>query len=347
MVLYYLTLFFFIIFAVSYIQDRRKIINGFLLNLFLFSACMLLAFQAFETQNPILMTIFIILVAIFSFFALFGAVLLMGFSFWNARTVIKKEGRNFSNLLTLFLGFGILFMIILSFFDLNALFPSYVVSIINFIYLVIFYFFFIFVNFLVASLVYQLYRPRLNKHFVIVLGSGLIDGHIVPPLLANRIKKALAFYDRQAAKTSPPKIIFSGGRGDDEKLAESVAMRIYAIEHGLPADDALIEDRSVNTLQNMLYSKEIMDTRMKGQKYKVIFSTNNFHLFRAGIYAKKAGLNAQGIGAKTAFYFWPNAMIREFIAIIVMHKKFHLLLIGSMALVGILLQLALWYSNTH
>ncbi|MFS7001489.1 YdcF family protein [Carnobacterium maltaromaticum] len=238
-------------------------------------------------------------------------------------------------------------MIILSFFDLNALFPSYVVAIISFIYLVIFYFFFIFVNFLVASLVYQLYRPRLNKHFVIVLGSGLIDGHIVPPLLANRIKKALAFYDRQAAKTSPPKIIFSGGRGDDEKLAESVAMRAYAIEHGLPADDALIEDRSVNTLQNMLYSKEIMDTRMKGQKYKVIFSTNNFHLFRAGIYAKKAGLNAQGIGAKTAFYFWPNAMIREFIAIIVMHKKFHLLLIGSMALVGILLQLALWYSNTH
>ena len=61
--------------------------------------------------------------------------------------------------------------------------------------------------------------------------------------------------------------------------------------------------------------------------YQAIFVTNNFHLFRAGIYAKRVRLKAQGVGAKTAFYFLPNAFIREFIAYLNLYRSYHIIFI--------------------
>ncbi|MGX7419801.1 YdcF family protein [Carnobacterium gallinarum] len=331
MFFYWLNLAIVVIFVSSYWHDRRKIINGFLFNLVLFSSCISIAYLAFDSQNPILMTLTAFLLLAFIFILLFGLFILMIAAFFNARLMIQREGKRFANLLTLFAGIAILFTLIFSFTNINSQLPAILQILVHFIDLVIIYFAFIFVNFLTASLIYLFYRPKLNKDYIIVLGSGLIDGYKVPKLLANRINHAIAFYEKQKAKQEPPKIIFSGGRGDDEHLAESVAMQKYAVEEkGIPFEDTLVEDRSVNTLQNMQFSKEIMD-KLSPTGYRAIFSTNNFHLFRAGIYAKKAGLSAQGIGAKTAFYYWPNAMIREFIASIVMHKKFHILVVSLIA----------------
>jgi uncharacterized SAM-binding protein YcdF (DUF218 family) len=172
---------------------------------------------------------------------------------------------------------------------------------------------------------------------LIVLGSGLI-GDRVPPLLASRINKGIEFYHRlQAEVTSPPIFIFSGGQGADELVSEAHAMQAYAVEKGIPIEHTRKEDQSVNTYQNMLFSKRIMDS-LKGATYNSIFTTNNFHLFRAGLFAKQSGLNSQGIGSKTAFYYWPNAMIREYIAVVVMYHKRHSIIIG--AIVGLTLLLA-------
>ncbi len=178
----------------------------------------------------------------------------------------------------------------------------------------------------------------MNQDFIIVLGSGLINDK-VPPLLASRIQKAIDFYHKQAAVTTPPTIIFSGGQGPDENLPEAEAMQRYAIEKGIPIEHTLQENRSVNTYENMLFSKQLMDDRKQGEAYNSIFTTNNFHLFRAGIYARLAGLDSQGIGSKTAFYYWPNAMIREYVAIVVMARKRHMKMIGPIVIISIALSL--------
>ena len=34
-------------------------------------------------------------------------------------------------------------------------------------------------------------------------------------------------------------------------------------------------------------------------------------MFRSGLWAKQAGLPAEGIGSKTKWWFWPNAFVRE------------------------------------
>lgn len=111
--------------------------------------------------------------------------------------------------------------------------------------------------------------------------------------------------------------IFSGGQGIDEHLPEAQAMKMYALQKGIPEEHILVECQSTNTYENMLFSKQLMTK----ERAKVMFFTNNFHVFRSALYARQAKLNAIGIGSKTALYFLPNAIIREFIAIVNLHKK--------------------------
>ncbi|WP_263704530.1 YdcF family protein, partial [Bacillus thuringiensis] len=258
----------------------------------------------------------------------FGIVALMFGLFLNARILMKREGRRFTNCLTLLAALGILFFIMLPIINPASLVSSHLEPIFAAISLISFYFFIHLSNFLSAYFLYQFNRPRRNQDFIIVLGSGLINDK-VPPLLASRINKAIDFYWKQAAVNTPPTIIFSGGQGPDEGLPEAEAMQKYAVEKGIPLEHTVQENRSVNTYQNMSFSKDIMDSLKPNGKYRSIFTTNNFHLFRAGIYARQAGLNSQGIGSKTAFYYWPNAMIREYVAIVVMGRKRHMKICGT------------------
>ena len=70
------------------------------------------------------------------------------------------------------------------------------------------------------------------------------------------------------------------------------------------------ECESTNTLQNMEFSKKLIEQRTS--EGKVAFSTTNYHVFRGGMLAGQAGLQAEGMGSKTKWYFWPNAFVREF-----------------------------------
>ncbi|WP_242217967.1 YdcF family protein [Bacillus cereus group sp. BfR-BA-01380] len=315
-----------IIFLFFYLRDPRSLIIGFLFNLFFCSFLILCLYLGLSSDNEILRMIAIIPLFIIAFMLTFGIFALMIGLFLNARILIRKEGRRLSNCLTLLAGLGILFSIFFLLFEPIRFLSPHFRPIFTGVFFIMVYFFFHLSNFLTAYFLYQFNRPRYNQDFIIVLGSGLIHDK-VPPLLASRINKAIDFYWKQTAVSFPPTIIFSGGQGPDENISEAEAMQMYAVEKGIPIRHTIKEDRSVNTYQNMLFSKKIMDSRKEGQ-YKSIFTTNNFHLFRAGLYAKQAGLDSQGIGSKTAFYYWPNAMIREYIAIVVMGRKRHTKVVG-------------------
>lgn len=324
-----------VIFLVFYLRDPRSLIIGFLFNLFFCSFLILFVFLGFSSGNAIFRIIAAIPLFIIGLMLTFGVFALMIGLFLNARILMQKEGRRFSNCLTLLAGLGILFSIVFLLFDPTQFLSPHFRPIFVGLFFIMVYGFFHLSNFLTAYFLYQFNRPRRNQDFIIVLGSGLIHDK-VPPLLASRINKAIDFYWKQAAVSFPPTIIFSGGQGPDENIPEAKAMQMYAVEKGIPIEHTIKEDRSVNTYQNMLFSKHIMDS-LKGDTYKSIFTTNNFHLFRAGLYAKMAGLNSQGIGSKTAFYYWPNAMIREFIAIIVMKRKRHTKVVGVILVFAVFL----------
>ncbi|PGH85543.1 hypothetical protein CN896_07520 [Bacillus thuringiensis] len=318
----------FIIFLISYLKDPRKIINGFLFNAFVCFFLLFCVIISVNSSSDVLRYIIILPILALLIMLPFGIIALMFGLFLNARILMKREGRRFTNCLTLLAALGMLFFMLLPIINPASLVSSHLEPIFAAISLISFYFFIHLSNFLSAYFLYQFNRPRRNQDFIIVLGSGLINDK-VPPLLASRINKAIDFYWKQAAVNTPPTIIFSGGQGPDEGLPEAEAMQNYAVEKGIPIEHTVQENRSVNTYQNMLFSKEIMDSLKPEGKYKSIFTTNNFHLFRAGIYARQAGLNSQGIGSKTAFYYWPNAMIREYVAIVVMGRKRHMKICGT------------------
>ncbi|TWN05719.1 hypothetical protein CHCC14559_2670 [Bacillus licheniformis] len=234
------------VFLIFYLTDRRRIINGFLFNLFFCSFLVLSYYLAYVVGIGFFILFVIVPLLIFFFILTFGLFALMIGLFLNARILIKREGRRLSNCLTLISGLGIIIFFLLSVIDPARFLSPNVQPLFAGSSLIAVYFFFHLTNFLTAYFLYQFNRPKLNQDYIIVLGSGLIND-TVPPLLASRIDKAVDFYRKQAAVAPPPKIIFSGGQGPDENLSEAEAMQRYALKKGIPEEHTFKEDRSVNT----------------------------------------------------------------------------------------------------
>ena len=118
-------------------------------------------------------------------------------------------------------------------------------------------------------------------------------------------------------------------------------MKRYLMEQGYPAEQIVMEDKSVNTNQNIQFSRDrIKEDAKTLDGIKAGFATTNYHIFRGYVLSKKHGLNAQGISAKTKWYFYPNAFLREFAGLLFDKKWFialTVLLILAFYLLGVYL----------
>jgi uncharacterized SAM-binding protein YcdF (DUF218 family) len=182
---------------------------------------------------------------------------------------------------------------------------------------------FLLISYVIYAVIYGQITALRRADFVVVLGSGLAGGDRVPPLLASRLDRGRHVYQTLLArgKTSPVMIV-SGGKGDDERLSEAEAMARYLIESGVPGDRVVREDQSRTTDENLSFSKTIMGRLLPG--YRCIIVTSNYHVFRAAILARTIGVNGQVTGARTAGYYWPSAMLREFAAVFLRYKVVNL-----------------------
>lgn len=148
-----------------------------------------------------------------------------------------------------------------------------------------------------------------NADAVIVLGAGL-RGSRVSWTLAKRLDAA-AEYSRENPEAL---IIVTGSKGPGEELTEAEAMEQYLTENGIGKDRIVKEEKATDTVGNFRYSKRILDGLFK-RPYRVTYVTTDFHLFRAGLTARKEGLSGSGIGCRTKWYLLPNAYLREYIAV--------------------------------
>lgn len=170
------------------------------------------------------------------------------------------------------------------------------------------------------------HKPKYDKDYIIILGSKTKKDGTLTPILKGRVDKALEFAKAQKDNNGR-NIVFipSGGQGNDEVLAEAESMKNYLIENGIAPESILVENQSKNTVQNMIFSKRIIDS--KNENGKIVFSTTNYHVFRSGVIANNEGIDCEGIGSKTKWYFYINALIREFIANLFVQRKQHFFLI--------------------
>ena len=291
--------------VVSVAKDKRRFRNCFYL---LFNLGALALFLIIETWGTTAGSIIITVFACFFFFLFLLVPLIL---IINGFVMIKHEGFRIPNLLSLAFGVFIIAGELAIAMGLGA--PDnhgLQFAILTFGNLA-FYTCVIFLAFLFYSWFRSWIPKRTTYDYVIVHGCGLINGDQISKILQERIDKGVEVYRRSMSSC---KLICSGGKGPDEKISEAEAMKEYMMTRkSVPEHDIILEDGSFNTIQNLQNSKDLIQKR--GGRTKIALVTSNFHVLRALIYTKKLNLDCTGIGAHVAAYYWPSAMIREFVAL--------------------------------
>ena len=162
--------------------------------------------------------------------------------------------------------------------------------------------------------------------YVIVLGAK-VKGDRPSRALRKRLETALSYAEQNPSAT----LILSGGQGPDEVCSEAASMREYLLQQGIPEEHILTEDQSTDTAENMRFSSQLLGEA--AQNKKIAFFTTNYHVFRAGLKSRQAGMRAVGMGAPTKWYFWPNAAVREFVGLLTEHRGKQALLLSGIAVV--------------
>ncbi|MFB9072409.1 YdcF family protein [Citricoccus parietis] len=270
--------------------------------------------------------------------------------------MVRREGRSLGNLLSLLTGLALLALPVAAFLLVATLHPVGIGAAALA--------FFVsaqaglsFVTFLVFTVVYARREPRPGADAVVVLGSGLIDGKVTP-LLASRLDRGWQAWRAQlalppsstpAAGTAPGlpmaapargvPLIPSGGQGPDEPRPEAAAMADYLVDHGVPPELVLPEERSRTTEENLRLSREIADGALPQDTRPghLLVATNEYHAPRAALLSRRIGVDADVVGGSTAGYYVPSAYLREFLAVMVMNKRTQILL----AIPGLLLSAGL------
>ncbi|WP_226675997.1 YdcF family protein [Rossellomorea aquimaris] len=128
----------------------------------------------------------------------------------------------------------------------------------------------------------------------VVLGAAVWDDD-PSPVLRERIKHAIWLYENDYVD----KIIFTGGKGEGDKYAESEVARNYAIEHNIDPDDILIETKSEITEENLKYANEV-GVEENLNTFTIV--SDPLHMKRAMLMAKNTGMEAYSSPTQSSVY---------------------------------------------
>lgn len=152
-------------------------------------------------------------------------------------------------------------------------------------------------------------RPKDDNTTVVILGCQVRNGG--PSLMLSRRLKAAYGY---LTEHEDVKAVVSGGKGDDEDISEARCMKDWLVANGIAPERIYMEDKSVNTEENLRFSKRIIDANGLPQRITIV--TDAFHQLRADILAKKQGIESNNISADTVWYLLPTYWVREWFGII-------------------------------
>lgn len=140
---------------------------------------------------------------------------------------------------------------------------------------------------------------------MIVLGAKVNkDG--VSKTLKQRLDKAIGYYNQN----KDINIIVSGGQGKDEVMTEASAMKNYLVKNGVDEDNIILENKATTTLENIMFSEEIMkDLNLEN---KALIITSDYHLFRGRFIASILGMDNAGLCSISSLSSRIYYMIREY-----------------------------------
>jgi uncharacterized SAM-binding protein YcdF (DUF218 family) len=114
---------------------------------------------------------------------------------------------------------------------------------------------------------------------LIVLGGSALEDGIIGESSYWRSVYALRAY-----RQSPfAKVIVTGGG----QFHPADSMRDFLVASGIPGDRITVEDQSVSTRENAVYTKQLV----AGDNRRLVLLTSDYHIFRALRVFRKVGMN--------------------------------------------------------
>ena len=148
-------------------------------------------------------------------------------------------------------------------------------------------------------------------NYLIVLGAG-VNGTTPSLSLRERIDAAYTYLD-----THPDAIcVVSGGQGNGEDITEAQCMLRELIKLGIPESRIWTEEKSTSTLENIVYSLDIIESKTGVRPETAGILSSDYHLYRADMVAREAGISPICIPAKTSWWHLHlNYFLREIFAV--------------------------------
>ncbi len=153
-----------------------------------------------------------------------------------------------------------------------------------------------------------------NEKAIIVLGAGLKNNQIGEPL-RYRLETALSAWEENPDAI----LVVTGGTGAKQTISEASAMKRWLLDHDVPEEKILVEDKSTSTETNFQLSADLLLKNGINPSDPLVVVTNAFHSYRARGYAEKAGFtDIYSIPAgNNPFYYVPSCS-REVFAVLEM-----------------------------
>ena len=143
---------------------------------------------------------------------------------------------------------------------------------------------------------------------VVVLGCQVI-GERPSVMLRGRIHAA---YDYLTAHPEA-QCVATGGVGDSATISEGECIRRELVALGIDESRIFVEDKAVNTAENMAFSAQIIEEN--GLPTTIAVVSDNFHQLRASIFAARVGLDARAVGCASPWFLGPGYWAREVLAL--------------------------------
>ena len=149
-----------------------------------------------------------------------------------------------------------------------------------------------------------------DASYVIVLGAA-VYGETPSISLRHRSDRAVEHLQSNSSAIA----VVSGGQGEGEDISEAECMRRYLVDKGIDSGRILMEDRSTSTLENLTFSKAVIE-KNGGDPGRVAVMSSSYHLYRAKRMAAALGMEADGLASSDGYPVYMTGMyLREALAV--------------------------------
>ena len=300
---------FFAIFIIIFIKDRRTVLLGLSLNTSLIALAF--AFDRWKEtadinpiNNPYITAINVYMIILVLYFAIPLLVSFILTSFYSIKRIWKSEHTDFDwfiSIASIVIVLGLIITPIIGM--LNPMSVVGLVASVTFMLLatvVVLYH-----SYLLTALFNYFNFGAKNLDYILILGSRLDENGKVEGLLQNRCDKGFDLYMKNAGS----KIIVTGGLSPNPKteVTEADGMAEYLMAIGVEAEDIIIENKAQSTIENIEFSKSMIE-----DDSKVAVVTNSFHLLRALLISRRRKIKNIGYPARTPLARNAYGFLHEF-----------------------------------